>query len=88
MRGREERGSKRLQKPLLLNCHHGTSTWSPCCTQSLWWTTESSPVYASAKDKETEGQTMEFIDARRWCLEKNTGRKAMGNHLPNYPELN
>ena|SRR6218665_3910567 len=22
---------------------------SPCCTQSLWWTTESSPVYADAQ---------------------------------------
>ena len=40
------------------------------------------------KDKETDGRMMEFIDARRWCLEKNTGRKTTGNHLPNYPELN
>jgi len=36
------------------------------------------------KDKETEERMMEFIDAKRLCLKKNTGRKATGNHLPNY----
>jgi len=61
------------------NAHHATFTRSPCCTQSAWWTTESSPVYASPRDKDTEGRTMETIDARRWCLVKNTGKKATGD---------
>ena len=37
------------------------------------------------RDKESEGRTMKDIDARRWCLAKNTERKATGNHLSNFP---
>ena len=38
-----------------------------------------------SRDKESEGRTMKDIDARRWCLQKNTERKATGNHLSNFP---
>src|SRR5688572_1877195 len=37
------------------------------------------------RDKESEGRTVKDIDARRWCLAKNTERKATGNHLSNFP---
>ena len=59
---------------------HATFTGSLLFQRSAWWTTECSPVYASPRDKESEGRTMEDIDAQRWCLAKNTQGKAMANH--------
>ena len=38
------------------------------------------------RDKESEGRAMEDIDAGRWCLHKNTERKATGNHLSILPK--
>src|ERR1700733_852741 len=35
--------------------------------------------------KKPEGRTIEDIDARRWCLLKNTEKKATGNHLSTFP---
>src|ERR1043165_5023638 len=39
-----------------------------------------------SRDKESEGRTMKDIDAWRWCLLKNTERKATGNHLSKFPK--
>src|SRR6218665_3287390 len=52
----------------------------PCCTQSAWWTTESSPVYASPRGEDPEGRMTELVNASEMVSrEKHPGE---GNGKP------
>src|SRR6218665_3762395 len=60
-----ENGVASVSKSLCCSiAHHTTFTRSLCCTQRSWWTTESSPVYASPRGEDPEGRMTEFVNAR------------------------
>src|SRR6218665_3240016 len=82
-----ENGVASISKSLCCSiAHHTTFTRSPCCTQRSWWMTESSPEYASPRGEDPEGRMTELVNAKRWCLMKNTERKDLGDHLSIYPK--
>src|SRR6218665_126943 len=60
--------------------HHAAFSRSPCYTQKAWWTTESSPVYASPRGEDPEGRMTELVNVSEMVSrEKHPGE---GNGKP------
>src|SRR6218665_1441152 len=76
------------QKASTPNCPPRHLHVVPLWKMSAWWTTEFSPAYANptSLNKEEEGTDGERHRRWRWCLRKNTGRKATGNQLLTLPK--
>src|SRR6218665_3980504 len=58
--------------------HHDTFMRSPCCTQSVWWTTESSPVYASPRGEDPEGRMTELVNVSEMVSREKHPREGNG----------
>src|SRR6218665_1829977 len=78
---RRENGVASISKSLCCSiAHHAAFSRSPCYSQKAWWTTESSPVYASPREEDPEGQMMELVNASEMVSrEKHPGK---GNGKP------